>query len=230
MPRIPGKPIGSVHTLQEYYDDRYCEDPIGDEEKHYAWMLNLVCPVPNARLLDVACGQGTLLRLAHVAGLQAAGIDVSPVATKKAREACPCGSIVTGDAEHLPWPDQTFDYVFNRGSLEHFLDPAQGAREMARVLRPRGKACVMLPNVFWLYEILHTLRTGYGRGVDQVLERFGAVNDWRDFLRDNGLLVQKIVRFDGKIFTWKQAFIRYVTPFRLAYHFVYICSKKLSSS
>jgi demethylmenaquinone methyltransferase / 2-methoxy-6-polyprenyl-1,4-benzoquinol methylase len=225
MPRIAGKPIDSTDALRQYYDTRYKQLPIGDEEKHYSWMLKLVEPTPGAHLLDVACGQGALLKLAAAAGMQIAGIDVSPVAVEKAREACPYGSIVVGDAEHLPWPDQTFDYVFNRGSLEHFVDPAQGAREMARVLKPSGKACVMLPNAFWLYEILHTLRTGYGRGVDQVLERFGAVNDWRDFLQDNGLLVEATLRFDGKMFSWKQAIVKYFTPFRLAYHFVYICSR-----
>jgi SAM-dependent methyltransferase len=226
MARISGKPIASVDDLRVYYDSRYCEDPIGDEEKHYSWMLNLVRPVRGASLLDVACGQGMLLKVAADAGLNVAGIDVSPVAVEKAHALCPSGSAVVGDAEHLPWPDQSFDYVFNRGSLEHFLDPAQGVREMARVLKDDGLVCVMLPNVFSLYDILHTLRTGYGPGVNQILERFGAVNDWRDFLEENGLRVRQIERFNGRSFSWKQTVVRYMTPFRLAYNFVYVCSKQ----
>jgi SAM-dependent methyltransferase len=230
MSAIPEQRIESVDDLREYYDRRYREDPIGDHEKHYSWMLNLVRPVRNARLLDVACGQGAMLKVATDAGLQVAGIDVSPVATERARVMCPSGSIITGDAEHLPWPDRTFDYVFNRGSLEHFLDPAQGAREMARVAKEDGKICVMLPNFFFLYDILHALRTGYGRGVDQALERFAGVNDWRDFLEENGLAVLRIKRFDGRTFSWKQAVVKYFTPFRLAFHFVYICSPKPGAS
>jgi ubiquinone/menaquinone biosynthesis C-methylase UbiE len=226
MPAIAGKPVESVEELKEYYDHRYREDPIADDEEHYAWMLDLVRPIRNARLLDVACGQGALLKLAADAGLQVAGIDVSSVAAQKAREVCPSGLIVTGDGEHLPWPDGTFDYVFNRGSLEHFIDPAKGSREMARVLKADGRVCITLPNIFPLYDILHTLRTGHGPGVNQQLERFAAVNDWRDFLEENGFKIEQVKRFDGRSFSWKQSVIRFLTPFRMAYHFVYIGSKQ----
>jgi ubiquinone/menaquinone biosynthesis C-methylase UbiE len=225
MSTIAGKPIDSVDSLREYYDDRYREDPIEDDEKHYFWMLNLVKPRPHTRLLDVACGQGMLLKVAAAAGLEVAGIDVSPVATERARKTCARASVITGDAEHLPWPDESFDYVFNRGSLEHFLDPSQGAREMRRVLKGDGRLCIMLPNMYPLYDILHTLRTGHGPGVNQIMERFGAMNDWREFLEQNGLRVTSIKRFDGRSFSWKQTIVKYLTPFRLAYHFVYVCSK-----
>jgi SAM-dependent methyltransferase len=50
------------------------------------------------------------------------------------------------DARELDFPDESFDVVFSISSIEHFGAPgeiARSAREMGRVLRPRGHAFVV---------------------------------------------------------------------------------------
>jgi SAM-dependent methyltransferase len=54
--------------------------------------------------------------------------------------------LVRGLAERLPFRDAAFDRVVCKGSIDHFADPVAGMREMARVLRPDGRAVITLHN------------------------------------------------------------------------------------
>lgn len=49
---------------------------------------------------------------------------------------------VVGVAEKMPLPDGSVNLVFSRGSIYFWKDPAQGIREIHRVLRPGGKAMI----------------------------------------------------------------------------------------
>ena len=125
----------------------------------YHWFSDKLKLPHQGRLLDVACGSGEFLKLAKDNGLQVCGIDLSPVAVHMARQKIqPSGVVLVSEGEFLPFPDSYFDIVTNIGSLGHFFDPACGVLEMARVLRPGGKAYILVPNTFQL--------------IDQCMERF----------------------------------------------------------
>lgn len=51
---------------------------------------------------------------------------------------------VQGDAERLPFEDGTFDIVYSNGVLHHTPKTDQAVREVFRVLKPGGKAVIML--------------------------------------------------------------------------------------
>ncbi len=57
--------------------------------------------------------------------------------------------LTVGDAQRLPFPDGSFDAAFCAATLHHLQDPAQGVREVARVVRPGGRVALMEPN--WKY-------------------------------------------------------------------------------
>jgi SAM-dependent methyltransferase len=63
------------------------------------------------RLLDVACGRGLALELAHLRGAVGAGIDASQRLVAVARDRNPSADIRVGDMHALPWDDATFDVV-----------------------------------------------------------------------------------------------------------------------
>ncbi len=52
---------------------------------------------------------------------------------------------VIGDAEALPFADESFDRYVSAGSIEYWPDPARAVREAARVLRPGGIAVIVGP-------------------------------------------------------------------------------------
>ena len=55
---------------------------------------------------------------------------------------------VCASAEHLPFPDDTFDIVISQEVLEHVRDPFKAMREIVRVLKPRGILYCQVPFVF----------------------------------------------------------------------------------
>ena len=87
-------------------------------------------------------------RLAHDTA-QFYGIDISEEAIRKAQETAAAQGLThchfsVMDAEHLTFPDGMFDLVFGQGILHH-LDLAQSLKEIARVLRPGGRAVFAEP-------------------------------------------------------------------------------------
>jgi len=145
--------------------------------------------------LDIACGRGGVLREANRLGLKTYGVDISESAVQVAQKWASGAQIVVSDGEKLPFPDNCFDYVTNIGSLEHYINPEIGIQEIARVLRPGGKACIHLPNLFSLFwNIDHVRRTG-GLSVDeQPIQRYATRNEWRDLLEENGLQIYRTVK------------------------------------
>ncbi|MEZ0067259.1 arsenite methyltransferase [Streptacidiphilus sp. MAP12-20] len=101
---------------------------------------------PGSRVLDVACGRGTTaLLLADTYRAQVDGIDYSPANTALAQGTAQRLGLAdrtrftTGDAEHLPYPDATFDALVCECALCTFPDKPRAATEFARVLRPGGR-------------------------------------------------------------------------------------------
>jgi len=100
------------------------------------------------RVLEIGCGLGTDGAQFARAGADYTGVDLTEAAIDLARrnfefQQLP-GTFRTADAEKLDFPDQSFDLVYSHGVLHHTPDTAQGVREVHRVLRPGGRAIVML--------------------------------------------------------------------------------------
>jgi demethylmenaquinone methyltransferase/2-methoxy-6-polyprenyl-1,4-benzoquinol methylase len=64
--------------------------------------------------------------------------------SKKARV-----SLSRGDAENLPFIDDSFDSVISVGAIEYFPNPEKVLRELARVVNPNGKVIVCGPESAW---------------------------------------------------------------------------------
>jgi SAM-dependent methyltransferase len=93
---------------------------------------------PGTRLLDVGCGAGGSLALAHERGADAVGVDRDPDLSD-APEAGGGPAAVRGDVLHLPVADGSVDVVLAECVLCLAPDLAAGLAEARRVLVPGGR-------------------------------------------------------------------------------------------
>ena len=73
-------------------------------------------------------------------------------------------SVVTLDAENLPFPDNEFDMVVSMKVLIHFSDPRKALAEMARVVKPGGLVVVDVANLLSLNIFTAASRRFFGKG------------------------------------------------------------------
>jgi SAM-dependent methyltransferase len=101
---------------------------------------------PDARVLDVGCGPGTLTTelVARLGARSVAAVDPSESFVVAARERHPGVDVRRATAEALPFADRAFDAAIAQLVVHFMTDPVKGLREMARVTRPDGAiaACV----------------------------------------------------------------------------------------
>lgn len=120
---------------------------------HRAWKAAAISQAnirPGQHVLDVASGTGDLaLAFAKRVGPQGRVVmsDINSQMLTRGRnrlidQGCPVESVVC-DAEHLPFPDASFDRVTVAFGLRNMTDKQAALREMARVLKPGGKCLVL---------------------------------------------------------------------------------------
>jgi len=91
---------------------------------------------PRATVLDAGCGSGRNLECFVQQGFYAAGIDLSVVAVKKAKEKELSAS--EGSVEAIPFGSRVFDAVFCQWVLQYASDVEVAAQELLRVAKPGG--------------------------------------------------------------------------------------------
>ncbi len=101
------------------------------------------------RVLDLATGTGDLAfeSSGRGPGIRVSGADVSRPMLRRACEKeigrCSGTRFACGDAERLPFADQTFDGMTIGFGIRNVVDLAAGLREMCRVLKPGGRLVVL---------------------------------------------------------------------------------------
>ena len=115
------------------------------------WHIPIAADFASARglkVLEIGCGLGTDGAQFAAAGADYTGIDLTDAAVELARKRFELfelrGKFQTADAENLQFPDESFDLVYSHGVLHHTPETGKAIQEIYRVLRPRGRATVML--------------------------------------------------------------------------------------
>jgi demethylmenaquinone methyltransferase/2-methoxy-6-polyprenyl-1,4-benzoquinol methylase len=146
-----------VHELFAKIAPRY--DLINDIQSfglHRQWkrrLIRLAGVRPDERALDLCCGTGDLVFALAEAGARATGLDFSEemlrVAAEKSgrfvahakqtRTTKPGIDFIQGDAQQIPFAENTFDIVTISYGLRNLADLNVGIREMLRVSKPGGR-------------------------------------------------------------------------------------------
>jgi SAM-dependent methyltransferase len=108
-------------------------------------------PRPGLKILEAGSGTGGLATRLLREGAEVTVLDIVPQCIRALCAHVPSDApfhAVVGDLFRMPFPDGTFDAVFNSGVMEHFQpdDIRRGLTEMARVLKPGGRLMCIVPN------------------------------------------------------------------------------------
>jgi ubiquinone/menaquinone biosynthesis C-methylase UbiE len=107
-------------------------------------LIQALGSVEGWRVLDVGCGTGTLTVALARRSARAIGVDPAPrmVAQARAKQGCAPVTFIVGSAEALPFADSSFDGATASMTVHHWRDAERGLAEVARVLRPGGRAAI----------------------------------------------------------------------------------------
>ena len=89
-----------------------------------------------------------ILAWASRRGARAYGVDISEPTVVQAHAAFDGHQLrsAVSDVRALPFRDASFDAIYSMGTIEHFDETEHAVEEMARVLKPGGRAIVGVPN------------------------------------------------------------------------------------
>jgi SAM-dependent methyltransferase len=101
----------------------------------------------NATIADVGCSTGYLLEDLHERWPSAdlIGVDLIAAGLVKAHATVPSARLLHADACALPIADAAVDAVVSANLLEHVPDDRRAVSEIARILRPGGRAAIVVP-------------------------------------------------------------------------------------
>uniref|UniRef100_A0A7J3TFU4 Methyltransferase domain-containing protein n=2 Tax=cellular organisms TaxID=131567 RepID=A0A7J3TFU4_9EURY len=122
---------------------------ISGKDEEEAWLAELrnVFGEHRKKILDVGTGTGFLAFLLARLGYEVTGVDISngmlDIARKKAQKLGLNVQFVYGDAENLPFDEQTFDGVICRHLLWTLPNPERAISEWIRVTVQRGKIVII---------------------------------------------------------------------------------------
>lgn len=142
---------------------RFIHHVLTDERRIAGWASHLGA---GESLLDVGCGAGVLVQVAHRSYTHAVGLDVGfrwlIVARRGLEEAGIAPRLVCGCADHLPFADGTFDTITSVALLEHLPSASLALGEFARVQKPGGRTIVWTSNRYSLAPEPHVRIWGVG--------------------------------------------------------------------
>jgi ubiquinone/menaquinone biosynthesis C-methylase UbiE len=125
-----------------YYDEiakGYDELHKEEQEKKLKIVKQYIKPKKNETLLDIGCGTG----ISSDFDCKVTGIDPSEELLKIAKKNHPKAKFIQTEAEHLPFPNKSFDYVISLTAAQNFTDLKQAVDEIMRVMKKKAAISIL---------------------------------------------------------------------------------------
>ncbi len=159
-------PAPSADQIRDFYPDSYygstgrkfeglVESLVRVVAARQARFLTRGLP-DGARVLDVGCGRGVMLRAFADRGFEVHGTEVSAAATQGVDPRAILH--ITSRLADADLPEGTFDQIVLWHVFEHLPDPRETILEIRRLLKPGGKCVIAVPN----FSSLQSRVTGAG--------------------------------------------------------------------
>ncbi len=138
----PSEVAGMFDATAKRYDLMNGLFTLGNDRLWRLQMTRAVAPQPGERILDVAAGTGTSSAPMAKAGALVTALDFSMGMIEEGRRRYPEIEFVYGDAQRLPFDDDTFDAVTISFGFRNVQDPRMALAEFFRVLKPGGRLVI----------------------------------------------------------------------------------------
>ena len=99
------------------------------------------------KILEPGCGRGEFLRVFKSLGMEVVGLDISEEARELLREDEIELAVCDVETDKgLPFPDDSFDVIYNKSFMEHLEHPDIFLKEAFRILKPGGMVLCLIPD------------------------------------------------------------------------------------
>ena len=117
------------------------------DDDRLRWTINeFLSGQKPTKMLEVGCGDGTMLNLLVASGIDARGVDASSSGIERCAAAGLRARCLDVSVDGLPFGDDEFDMVVSLETLEHLMNPYYALQEVRRVLSPGGRFLCSVPN------------------------------------------------------------------------------------
>lgn len=140
----------------KYYID--CLEKLFIDRMHLAVTEMPYTQINNKKILEIGCGTGGHSLFFASKGANVYSTDLTPERVDSSSQLINYldtfkAEFKVCDAENLPYENNSFDIVYSNGVIHHTYDIKKAINEIHRVLKPKGKAFIMLyaKNSFMYY-------------------------------------------------------------------------------
>lgn len=147
-------------------------------------------------LLDIDCGTAPMISLLKekYPSKKYTGIDLTPKMIEVAKSKnLDNTEFVVGDAENLPFKNNSFDIIINSQSFHHYPNPQNFFNEVSRVLKPNGKL-ILRDNTSakWVLWIMNNIELPLANLIGHGDVKAHSLDEVREYCKISNLKVEKL--------------------------------------
>ena len=166
-------------------------------------IIKLLKPKRGETILDLGCGEGQDVKIILPYGVNYIGLDISLGMIEKAKEQFGSKNkikFLVGNANKLPFKDETFEKILCSEVIEHIPDYKKALNEIGRVLKKEGTLVLSTPNQNSLYGLQRVLldfiyKAHYhkGRRENHPWDKWKRIKELKQALKENSFSIKEII-------------------------------------